>query len=277
MDPGRLGSQLGGHVGIAVAVGADPAGPVQERRGRGGPGAGLAGIGRRPDRGRPAVARSSAAVQRPDHDRRDPEQGLVEEDHRAADLVERARRRSSAARRSATGGDLLAQPAAQVAVLARVRRGSSSCSTSRAIRRRARSKRPPASLGRVGGQDRRHRQPGDELSSRAGLRPSASSRSIAARQGVLERQRHGRPARAGGAADALALLGHVDHLEVQPEGPDDRLDRGQVERVEVVDDRHAAVGAGRRARPPRRSAGQLWPGPGSPRSWPAAARRPAPR
>ena len=56
------------------------------------------------------------------------------------------------------------------------------------------------------------------------------------------------------APNPVTLLGDVDHLEVEPEGPDDRLDRGEVEGRQVVD--HGPLDAAR-----RRPAVRLRPGP----------------
>ncbi len=160
VDAQRPGRDLGGHARVAVAVTADPAARLQEGSDPRRPRPGAAGV--RGRAGRAAGRRVERRVERPIQPRHDREQRGIEEGHRRPDLVERGRADDPQVRGAPQDGDLLAQPAADLAVL----RGREARVVEPGEQDRAAAKRdqrgPPARLGRVGGEDRPDRQPGDE-------------------------------------------------------------------------------------------------------------------
>ena len=105
LDAHRLAGDLGGHVGVAVAVAADPRAPAQERRHARRPGAGPARVAGRPRR-RPAsrvpgrARRSSARYSRGVTTNSDSSKNAIARAH----LVERRRALRRAAATCATGG-----------------------------------------------------------------------------------------------------------------------------------------------------------------------------
>ena len=118
LDAHRLPGGVGGDVGVAVAVAADPRPPFQERAhaaaaaSRSSPLSGAAAA-------RVSWPSSSARVERAIQARRDHEQGLVEERHHAADLVQRRGRLDAQRRRVPQEADRLAQAAPDLGVLGR--------------------------------------------------------------------------------------------------------------------------------------------------------------
>ena len=231
MDPeGTLG-RVGGDARVAVAVAADPAAPA---------------AGTSPTRGGRAPVRRPLDV--PPTPRRRPRRPTAHRGPRpgrapaaAASVNSVASKKAIAVRTSSSGagaigrrsdgppeeGDLLAQPAADVGVLgwrqARVVHPREQV----AAAPQGHEDRPAASLGRMGGQDRRDRQRADlgiELRVRAAERPQPPDRLP---DRVVEDAVAGGPLASTERPHAAARLGQVHELEVQGERADDGLDRAR--------------------------------------------------
>ena len=100
LDPHRAAGDLGRHARMPVAIAADPGPPAQIRL--------RDGVG---------IGPADGVLQCPVQPRRDGEERLVEEDHRGPNLVERGRPLGADRAGLPEQADLLAKPAAQVAVL----------------------------------------------------------------------------------------------------------------------------------------------------------------
>ena len=230
LDPERGAGHLGGDPGMAVTVAADPCPPAHE-----GPGGRLA-------RTAPILGPASVdecGVERSVQLRGDAEEGLVEEDHRGPDLVERGRSLAAGLRRLPQDRDLLPEATAQVAVLA--------SRQPRIVEPIEQPIQPPlgdehgatSRLGRVGGQDRAQQEPVEEGAQRIGSH--VRSRQLADRIGDRLRQ-HAGPLATSERPHPVLLLGEVDEEEVGGEGPGHRqqlVERQSRERV-------GGIGVGRR-------------------------------
>ena len=154
VDPQRLLGDLGGHLGVAVAVAADPAAPAQER----------------PDARRPRPASARCRRPGPSRARRAGRAPRRAPGRAAGSTVNSVASKNAIAVRTSSSGvgrddaqvrgppqerDLLAQPAPDLAVLdGRQARVVESVEQDGAAAQRD-ERRPPAGLGRVRGQDRR--------------------------------------------------------------------------------------------------------------------------
>ena len=151
------------------------------------------------------------------------EQRRVEERHRGPHLVERRRDDRPQIGGAPHDRDLLAQPAPDLPVLGRRQARIVESLEQRGDSPQRDKQRPPASLGRVRGEDWRDHQPFDRtvelvIGSTQPPQPAdgVGERPVqhpAARGTCPPRQR----------ADALPFLGEVHQLEVEREGADDGL------------------------------------------------------
>jgi hypothetical protein len=233
LDADRGLGDVGCHVRVAVPVAADPRAEAQE--------------GRSDRRLEVAVAaalgggRSSRVLDRPVDPGDEPIQRLVEDDHGRANLVERAGRAAPDLGGLPQHRDLLAQAPSELTI----RRGRQAWIVRLLEQPRDPAQpeqdRPASRLGGMGGEDERHGQP-----------PEDRVDVLAARRRP-ERFPDGptlrcAPSCSGASrphADALAALRQVDELEVQAEGPDDRLERGPVERPDIELDTSLSAAAAR--------------------------------
>ena len=126
LDPERLHRGLGSHVGVTIAIAADPRAPGQERRngGRSRSRATVVRGGRARRRTGPRdplelADRVQGAVRRAVQVRCRGEDGGIEEHHRRADLVERRRPGVAQVGRAPEERDLLAESAADLRVIGR--------------------------------------------------------------------------------------------------------------------------------------------------------------
>ena len=228
LDPQRLDGDLGRHGRVAVAVAADPAAPLDERRNEG-----------RPRAGRPAVRRGrrierpvEAAVQ----ERHGAEERLVEERHRRPHLVEGRRLGEPERRRPPEDRDLLAQPSPQLGVLLWRQAAVVEPLHERGAAVQREEEGPPAGLRRMRREDRGDREP---------LQMCAQGRTRRLLAGQLGERPGGRAFDARAASRSrtaaqgphpMALLGEVGELEVEREGADERV--GAIEALFWVIDCH---------------------------------------
>ncbi len=218
LDQQGLTRDLGGHVGVAVAVAADP-GAVAD-----------VGAG---DRRAGAGARFERAVERPVDQRHRPEERLVEGRHGGPHLVERVE-----LGRAELGGppqqvDLLPQPPLGLLLLAgTTTRGVVEVEVATDPLDRGHH-RPPPRLGRVGRQHRPELQVPDEPVELLGPHVVAER---AHRLGQRLGHRHVVTVALPQDADAVVLLGQVGEVEVAREGPRDQ--HGAVDRPIGDQSRH---------------------------------------
>jgi hypothetical protein len=230
LDPQRREGRRRGDGRVAVAIAADPGAELQERPGSGWPGAGPTAVGGGP---RGGDKRVQGGVEGPVQPRDHPEQGRVEEGHRAADLVERARADDPGVGRAPQDRHLLAQPATDLAVLAR--RQARVVEPLQQIRGPAQGDKDGAApgLGRVGREDRLDLQPSDERGeTRRSAGPAAQERNrLGDRivEGAVARR--SRPATQH--PHPMTLLGEVHEPEVEPERLDEALGLGNLQGVEL--------------------------------------------
>ena len=253
LDPERVSGRLGGHVRVAVAIAADPAAPMRGTPAR----AAAASVrsapessGRSRPAGRPDRGPAAAPPRRAGRGRRRAARysrgATVNSDSSKKVIAVRTSSSGVGRDRTEIGGppqqaDLLAQPTSDVAVLVgRQARVVEPLEQPVAAPQRD-QQRPSAGLGRVGRQDRRDRQPPDQRDDVVHAAPGPPDPADGLGHRVVEDPASGRPLAASERADPMPLLGQVGQLEVQPERADERLGRGQVERVEL----------GRRAWPAR--------------------------
>ena len=224
LDAQRPFGHLGRHGRVPVAVTADPRSEAQERR----------HAGRSSARPRTAGARGvqrgvGGAIQ-PWHER---EQRRIEHGHRRAHLVERLGGHGAQVGGAPHERDLLAQPAADLAVLrrreARVVQPLEEC---RATAQRD-ERGPPAGLRRVRGQDRGDAQPAEDVVERRVVAPGPAQPRDRLGDRVVQDPVARRTLPAPKRPDAAAGLGEVHELEVQREGRDDRLHGTHVQPVEL--------------------------------------------
>ena len=232
MDADGPRGDLRGHARVAVAVAADPAAGPQERPDARRPRPRPPGVRR--GRRRAAGRRVQGGVERPVQPRDDREQRRVEERHRGPDLVERRRADDAQVGRPPQQRDLLAQAAPDLAVVGRGQpRVVQPGEQHRAAAERD-ERRPAARLGRVGGEDRRDDEPGDqrvELRVRPAQPPQPGDR---VRHRIVEDAVARRPLAPSQRPHPAARLGQVDEAEVERERLDDGLRVAEVERLELV-------------------------------------------
>jgi hypothetical protein len=237
VDPERPLADLRGDGRIPVPIATDPRAPAKEgvdvRRScacRFGIGGFAVAAWRPVERGvREAV-----------ETRDDTEERLVEERQRGPDLVERCRGDGSKVGGPPQQRDLLAEPPTQVAVLGRgqiaiVQPGEDPIDAAEREEQGS-----AAGLRRVGGEDRRDTQSGEEpvelVGACAGPTWPAGS---AAELGQRARDRIGgrsiarRTFPPPGGPDPVTLLGEVHEAEVEAEGPDDDLGAPRVKAGEL--------------------------------------------
>ncbi len=224
LDAQRPLGHLGRHGRVPVAVAADPRSEAQERRDAGRSSARPRTLG-----ARDVQRRVRRAIQ-PWHER---EQRRIEHGHRRAHLVERLGGHGAQVGGAPHEGDLLAQAAADLAVLGR--------GEARVVQpleeRRATAQRdergPPAGLRRVRGQDRRDAQPAEDVVECRVVAPGPAQPRDRLGDRVVQDPVARRALPAPKRPDAAAGLGEVHELEVQGEGRDDRLDGTDVQPVEL--------------------------------------------
>ncbi len=233
LDPDRALRDVGGDARVAVAVAPDPAAPVQvrpdARRPRPGP-AGVRGRARDAAPGRDRVQRPVEHAVQPRDQR---EQRPVEERHGGSRLIERRGRHRPQVGRPPQERDLLAQAAADVAVLRpRQPRVVEPLEEQRAAAQRH-ERGPAPRLRRVRRQDERDRERPDERIE-VFVGPSLLAElGDGLGQRVVEDAVPGGPLAASQRPHSPARLHQVHQLEVERERRDDRLGRLQVELGEV--------------------------------------------
>ncbi len=232
MDAQRLRGDLRGHARVAVAVAADPRPRLQERpdtrRSRPRP----ARVGR--GTVRPSGRRVERRIERPVQPRDDREQGRVEEGHRRADLIERGRADEAQIRGPPQQRDLLAQAAADLAILRWRQAWIVEPGEEHGAAAERDERGPPAGLGRVCGEDRPDREPADE---RVELlvgpaEPAQADDGMGDR--IVEHAIPRGPFTPAQRPYPAARLGQVDQPEIQREGTDDRLRGVEIERAQLL-------------------------------------------
>ena len=231
---------LGRDPRVPVAVRADPRAEPQHGRHQGRSGARAACIGRERGPGRRFAASDGGQDHRPGVEgpvrraleaRDDGEQDLVEDRERGPDLVKRGRGDRAQVRGVPQERDLLAEPAADVGVFVRRDQRVVERVEQPADPALCDEQRPAACLGGVGGQHRvDHRAPEQRLHLRLPMVGAEHVHGLAQR--FVDAPAAGPPGARAQRADALALLGEVDELEVQREGLGDR---GRAREVEGAD------------------------------------------
>ncbi len=232
VDAERSQGDVGGHLGVAVPVAADPASRPQERADarRARPGPAAVGGGPAGTAGRAVQGAVQRAIQ-PGHHR---EQRRVEEGHRGPDLVERRRRHDAQVGGAPEEGDLLAQSTTDLAILRRGQPRIVQPLEEVGAASQRQKGRPPAGFGRMRRQHRGDRQPaheGVELGVRA-AEPSQAGHRVGDRivedpvpRGALAPAQRPHPA---------TRLGEIDEAEIQRECADHRLGGIEIERPKLL-------------------------------------------
>ena len=218
MDPKGLRGDIGGDRGMPVAVAPDPRAEAEERRHRRRleiPEARRALAGQ--DGAEDAVVPRREAVDR-----------LVEDDHRGPDLVDRARHAATQLGRPPQHRDLLAELAPKLTIGGGREPRIIGAGQEPGDPAQRNQDGPATGLGRVRREHRRDAQPLERRGVVESAERHAEPRALrGARRGT------GSP---GGAPHAVAGLREIDQLEVQPEGPNDALERRRVDRQDVEGD-----------------------------------------
>ncbi len=257
VDPERPLRHFGGDGWVPVPIPTDPRFPGDERRDVRRPRAGPTGVG-----GFGALTRDAEAVQRGISVAIEPgdhrEHGLIEERERRPDLIERRHRRGPQVGGPPQQRDLLAQTAADIAVL-----GGSDVSIGQPgeepVDTAERDEdRPPAGLGRMRGEDRRDPQPvqrhpdvvvgcpgAPQPVDGGGQRvvgPLAGGTGTRAARPAVRRAPATFAIRSPRGPNQLALLGEVDEAEIEAEGADDDFGAARIERLELRDEPRSEPG-----------------------------------